>query len=473
MAVTEKNQWLHVLLIIFVMLAIAGGVGTYLGVTSANAAHEKMEEAQRGKLEQEEYLKVADMVKDAVLAYVGAGASVVTVEEAEDMVARVNKQGEASDKVKNLYADPLNAVKATYDADMKDAPQNIQTWRALATFLVGTVSSKNKTIQEKDNQIRQTKSEADSKVKEAEDRATVAEKEASDAKAALEREKTQFAQTIAKLNGELATLKQNTNDNLVTVQRQLQQVQENEKQLRSVITVRENTIAVQSDIIEKYRRTDFDVPDGRITSVNATSKVVWLNLGYLDALPNQLKFSVYDSQAAELNESAKKGEIKIQRIVGPHTSEAIITVRDDLNPILPDDFVFTSTWTPGQRTKYYLAGKFDLDGDGKSDQERVKALLIRAGGEIVGELKQDGTTDGAEIEPNVRFLVLGGKPDDAALNAEVDKIRKKAADEGVKSIGVDILLTQLGLGSEARVISRGSEINSGFQKRRPNATIGK
>ncbi len=119
-----------------------------------------------------------------------------------------------------------------------------------------------------------------------------------------------------------------------------------------------------------------------------------------------------------------------------------------------------------------MAGKFDLDGDGKSDQERVKALLIRSGGQIVGELKQDGTTSGNEIDPSVRFLVFGGKPDDANLNAEVDKIRKKAIDEGVKSIGVDLLLSNLGLGSEARVISGGAEINSGFQKRRPSPRIG-
>ena len=409
MAVTEKNQWLHVLLILFVLLAIGGGVGTYLGVTAAYEAHEKMEEAQQRATQQENYVKVAEMVTQAVLAYSGAGGTDTTIPEADDLVAAVNRQGEQSDIVKTQFAEPLNTVKANYDADMKDAPSTVETWRALATFLVSTVSSKNKTIQEKDNQIRQIKSEADSKVKEAEDRTAVAEKEATDAKAELEREKTQFQQTVAKLNTELNTLKQTTNQNLVAVQQQLQKVQENEKQLRSVIVVRENTIATQSNIIEGYRRTDFDVPDGRITSVNASSKVVWLNLGYLDALPKQIKFSVYDSQAAELNESAKKGEIKIQRIVGPHTSEAIIVDKDDLNPILPDDFIFTSTWTPGQRTKYYLAGKFDLDNDGKSDQERVKALLIRAGGEIFGELKQDGTTAGKEIDPNVRFIVYGGK----------------------------------------------------------------
>jgi hypothetical protein len=107
-----------------------------------------------------------------------------------------------------------------------------------------------------------------------------------------------------------------------------------------------------------------------------------------------------------------------------------------------------------------------MDGDGKSDQERVKALLIRSGGEIVGELKQDGSKVG-QVDPYVRFLVYGGKPADATLSAEVDKIRKKAADEGVNSISYELLLTNLGLGSEAKIFSGGVEKNNGFQPRRP------
>ena len=55
MAVTEKNQWLHILLIIFVLLAIGGGVGTYLGVTSAQASAEKEAEMKK-QLDQEHNL---------------------------------------------------------------------------------------------------------------------------------------------------------------------------------------------------------------------------------------------------------------------------------------------------------------------------------------------------------------------------------------------------------------------------------
>lgn len=89
MAVTEKNQWLHVLLIIFVILAIAGGVGTYLGVSSANSSYEKMVEAQQNEQQQENYVKVAEMVTQAVLAYSGAGGTDTTIEEADDLVTKV------------------------------------------------------------------------------------------------------------------------------------------------------------------------------------------------------------------------------------------------------------------------------------------------------------------------------------------------------------------------------------------------
>ena len=89
MAVTEKNQWLHVLLIVFVILAIAGGVGTYLGVTQAMASAEK-ETAKSQELEKaREYAKVAEQVTNAILAYAGASDTSLTIEEADNDVARV------------------------------------------------------------------------------------------------------------------------------------------------------------------------------------------------------------------------------------------------------------------------------------------------------------------------------------------------------------------------------------------------
>ena len=100
-------------------------------------------------------------------------------------------------------------------------------------------------------------------------------------------------------------------------------------------------------------------------------------------------------------------------------------------------------------------------------------MLKRSGGEIVGELLQDGTKAGNEIDPYVRYLVYGGKPDNATLSLELDKIRQKANAEGVKVISFDLLLTNLGLGSEARVISGGVEKKNSFAPRRPKtATFG-
>ena len=137
-------------------------------------------------------------------------------------------------------------------------------------------------------------------------------------------EQQKYAADIKKLNDQLASLTQSTADNNRKFSSDVQKEQEERKKLASVINVQKTTIEKQSDIISTLTRTDFEIPDGRITSVNGATKIVWLNLGYLDALPNQIKFNVYDSQAAAFDENAKKGEIKIQRIVGPHTAEAII-----------------------------------------------------------------------------------------------------------------------------------------------------
>lgn len=474
MAVTEKNQWLHILLILFVILAVAGAVTTYLSVTSAYDSAAKAKKATDDLNQEKQVVKAAEQLVEIAMAFSGVpGVDAVTIEEAINNVTNIERDTANFDVLKAQFADPAQAMKATYEADMKDAPQGVETWRSLATYLVNVVNSKNKTIQEKDDQNARTKAEADTKVKEAENERNTAIAAKNTAESELAAEQQKYAADIKKLNDQLAALTQSTSDNNRKFAGDVQKEQEERKKLAAVIGVQRTTIEKQSDIIATLTRTDFEIPDGRITSVNGATKIVWLNLGYLDALPNQIKFSVYDSQAAAFDEDAKKGEIKIQRIVGPHTAEAIIINKDTANPILPDDFIFTPTWTPGQRTKYYLAGKFDLDGDGKSDQERVKALLQRSGGEIVGELLQDGTKKGDEIDPYVRYLVYGGKPDDSTMIQELEKIRQKATLEGVKVISFDLLLTNLGLGSEARVISGGVEKDNGFAPRRPKtATFG-
>ncbi|MDB4640299.1 hypothetical protein OAF56_01575 [Pirellulaceae bacterium] len=474
MAVTEKNQWLHILLILFVILAVAGSVTTYLSVTSAYESAAKAKTQTDEAKKQTEIVKVAEELTGMAVAFSGVpGVDAPTIDEAKAGVESIRRSTANFDALQSQFLVPAEEMLKIYESDMKDAPQGVETWRSLATYLVNVVNSKNKTIQEKDDQNARTKAEADTKVKEAETERDTAVTAKNKAESDLAAEQQKYAADIKKLNDQLASLTQSTADNNRKFSSDVQKEQEERKKLASVINVQKTTIEKQSDIISTLTRTDFEIPDGRITSVNGATKIVWLNLGYLDALPNQIKFNVYDSQAAAFDENAKKGEIKIQRIVGPHTAEAIIIEKDNSNPILPDDFIFTPTWTPGQRTKYYLAGKFDLDGDGKSDQERVKALLKRSGGEIVGELLQDGTKAGNEIDPYVRYLVYGGKPDNATLSLELDKIRQKANAEGVKVISFDLLLTNLGLGSEARVISGGVEKKNSFAPRRPKtATFG-
>ena len=355
---------------------------------------------------QTEIVKVAEELTGMAVAFSGVpGVDAPTIDEAKAGVESIRRKHCKFPMPcsRNSWYPPRGEMLKIYESDMKDAPQGVETWRSLATYLVNVVNSKNKTIQEKDDQNARTKAEADTKVKEAETERDTAVTAKNKAESDLAAEQQKYAADIKKLNDQLASLTQSTADNNRKFSSDVQKEQEERKKLASVINVQKTTIEKQSDIISTLTRTDFEIPDGRITSVNGATKIVWLNLGYLDALPNQIKFNVYDSQAAAFDENAKKGEIKIQRIVGPHTAEAIIIEKDNSNPILPDDFIFTPTWTPGQRTKYYLAGKFDLDGDGKSDQERVKALLKRSGGEIVGELLQDGTKAGNEIDPYVRY----------------------------------------------------------------------
>ena len=169
MAVTEKNQWLHILLILFVILAVAGSVTTYLSVTSA------YESAAKAKTQTDE-AKKANRNCESSRRTNRYGGRIFWRSRRRCTHDRRSQSGSRKHSTQALqismpcsrkFLVPAEEMLKIYESDMKDAPQGVETWRSLATYLVNVVNSKNKTIQEKDDQNARTKAEADTKVKEA------------------------------------------------------------------------------------------------------------------------------------------------------------------------------------------------------------------------------------------------------------------------------------------------------------------
>ena len=156
--------------------------------------------------------------------------------------------------------------------------------------------------------------------------------------------------------------------------------------------------------------------------------------------------SVFEGPADNLAGKRPKGKIEVIRIVDEHSAETRI-VEDRLSDvILPGDVVYTPVWKPGQRRRFALVGKLDIDGDGKSDIEKIRGLIRLGGGTIDAVVDERGEQTG-EISIDTRFLVMGTLPSGAEAedaSTTFSKILKQADELGIDRMSLEKFLEQVG-----------------------------
>ena len=119
------------------------------------------------------------------------------------------------------------------------------------------------------------------------------------------------------------------------------------------------------------------------------------NLGYDDNLQLKQTFAIYDQSARKFKDGYGKAMIEVTRILDAHLAEGRITSQDITNPILTKDWVVTSTWDPGYSVPIAIAGYIDLDGDGRSDLQRLISIVEGVGyGTVVELTDAEAKTDG-------------------------------------------------------------------------------
>ena len=227
-----------------------------------------------------------------------------------------------------------------------------------------------------------------------------------------------------------------------------------------------NTMNLYEQASEKLKRRDDDskieTPAGRIEWVNQASRLVWINLGEADGVARQMTFAVFDQKETGVTKAKVKGRIEVTRIIGPSQAEArIIKEEDELrNPVMKDDMIFSTTFRRGQKIHVALVGLIDINGDGKSDRERVKSIIGMNNGVVDAELLEDGTIAG-KMTLDTDFVVQGDKPDDKT-NAQLMKGYMEMIGDATK-FGKDVtplksFLDRMGYSGEQRVtsLSRGA-----------------
>jgi type II secretory pathway component PulJ len=271
-----------------------------------------------------------------------------------------------------------------------------------------------------------------------------------DAKKKNDEVKAEFDKQVADFNQRTAAYKatdekhlgevKDLTDKLNKKQEELTKiVAEKTNEIQKIAAEREKALAMAADAKkQQYERENyvFERPDGMIVAVNPKENTVWIDVGRIDGLRPNLRFTVFKRgltnvyvppEAGETAETKpavrrqKKGVIEVKRFLGESMAEAHILESELRDPIMEGDVIFTPTWTPREPERYVLAGEFDVNNDKKPDNELVQQLVRMGGGEI-----------DAELTIKTRYLLLGESPSDKTASDAYNKLRQQAKQLNIK-----------------------------------------
>jgi hypothetical protein len=97
---------------------------------------------------------------------------------------------------------------------------------------------------------------------------------------------------------------------------------------------------------------------------------------------SQTTFSVAAEGLDDAQNAEKKGTIEVTRVTDAHMSEARITSDEAINPLLPGDRLYSLVWDRGLQVGFAIAGIIDMNGDGREDLEKLKAVIAANNGRV-------------------------------------------------------------------------------------------
>jgi hypothetical protein len=477
----RENQGYLIAIIVLSVLCICLILGTVFGWSKAS-------EYSDNKIAAEAQLKLARAVGDAnsekakILAtWIGAGGSTDEVQTSMDTLTRLARNVDAGDKATiDAVATSLKEIQAIYDADMKSnsstdaagGPDN--TYKNLIASLSSVLAKKHNELIVKTNDNERYRQDSDAKIQQA--------KAETDA----------LAKRLEKTQTRLRELEQDTADKIAKFKQTSESAQEKAEELsakfadfRDVSNSEKNKLNSQKKEIaeqaanlktrlNKFEQEVFNIPDGKINKVNSNLRTVVLNIGKAQGLKVNRNFSVYDRSVNNFEKGRHKASIEVTYLIGDNAAEARITEENPLDPILTDDQILSPVWDPGYAVPIALGGSFDLDSDGFSDLEKLKQMIRANGGEVVASHDEQGNISG-EIDPTVRYLVLGDAPVEGPnKNAEIVEAMKVLQEQAeintVQVIDQRKLLNWMGLHGRPKVQTIGGpvEIGEEFQRRAPS-----
>ena len=473
----RENQGYLIAIIVLAVVCIALILGTVFGWSKASE-YSDSKVAAEANLQLEKTLRQAHETKANVLAtMIGAGGSVAEIQPQIDSLTRLARGVEASDKSKvDAVATSLGEIRKVYETDMKsnssagDVDALEPTYKNLIANLNSVLAKKHNELIVKTNENETNRIESDAKIQQAKSENDALTK-------TLQETQSRFEDFKAKTSVEIAAFK----DKMGATQEQASKLSDEFSRYRDVTNEEKNKLVSQKTEISRqaanlktrlneFEREVFNIPDGRITKVNSNLGAVVLDIGKANGLKVNRNFSVYDRSVNNFEKGRHKASIEVTYLVGDNAAEARITEENPLDPILPGDQILSPVWDPGHAVPIALAGFFDLDSDGFSDSEKLVQMIKSNGGDVVVYHDGQGNISG-EIDPTVRYLVLGDAPVEGPnKNPEIVEAMKvleeQAQSNTVQVIDQRKLLNWMGLHGRPKVQKIGGRVDA-FEPRSP------
>ncbi len=458
----RENQVYQIGLIISVMLTVVLALLAFFGFSSASQADARVKDLD-GRLKKESAVRVsAESAVKAMKIMIGTGDG----GSLEEAITEISDEALRNDiaAVQVLYNQDLQLFASTSDDQSK------RSWRGVVENLVSTVNQTNNQLRLAAENVAQANSERDEMVKAANDRAN-----------SLQNQVTTLTARVADLQTQLTTTKQDFETQLANAENAHREGIKSHTDMIANLTARRDALVTEIETkervltskiiqLQQYERKKFLVPDGRVVDVSPTTGKVYINLGFDDGLHRKISFSVF-GRDVELEAGLEKAVIEVTNILGSHSAEARILRQSDRDPILPSDQIVTATWEPGgYQVPVAISGVIDFDGDGESDLERLKGLILKNHGKIAAFMDEEGNIKG-KIDLDTRYLIVGNEPQDGRLRQAFSDLDSAANKFRVQKISVREFLHLNGFHPEPTIRSLDTlETNvDGFRARRPPA----
>ena len=138
-------------------------------------------------------------------------------------------------------------------------------------------------------------------------------------------------------------------------------------------------------------------------------------------------------------------------------AEARITDDVATNPVMEGDKIYSQVWSPGRQVGFAITGIIDMDGDGRSDLDRLKSVIALNNGKVDAVPGPNGTIAG-QMSVDTRYLILGDHPDkprQEQVRLAWDRMCEEGDTLGIGPITLHDFLQLMGWQSGRRTVKLG------------------